>query len=329
MIKTLTIQNLRGIQKLTLDNLGQFNLFIGKNNCGKTTILEGLYIWAGAPVPNSVLSTNTTRNMPLNSESVPQLFNNSMMDTPIRVITDAGTKEERTVEVEGTKEAFPEIFNANMHNAIPMFSVYYKDKTGYAKTIYRENGDYSEHYAHVRKVSYYNANINFYDISKQVSSIIIEKGKDKVIKILQMVDPAIRDFQMINGNSIMFDIGAPKLVSLQVMGDGIMRLLAIISTIKTVENSIMLVDEIDNGLHHTVMDILWKAVFAACREYNVQLFATTHSYECIQSFKDNLADDRNSDASVIRIERNGEIHKAVTMDMGDLQTMFENNWEIR
>jgi AAA15 family ATPase/GTPase len=106
-------------------------------------------------------------------------------------------------------------------------------------------------------------------------------------------------------------------------------LLSLLASVAAAKDGILLVDELENGLHHTSMGILWRALVKGAVLNNVQVIATTHSYECIQSFKDNLVYDRNSDASVIRIERNGETHKAVTMNMGDLQTMFENNREIR
>ncbi|WP_462136871.1 AAA family ATPase, partial [Candidatus Mycalebacterium sp.] len=45
--KSIKIENFRGIESLKIDNLERINLFVGKNNCGKTTILESIYLLSG------------------------------------------------------------------------------------------------------------------------------------------------------------------------------------------------------------------------------------------------------------------------------------------
>jgi AAA15 family ATPase/GTPase len=57
------------------------------------------------------------------------------------------------------------------------------------------------------------------------------------------------------------------------------------------------VDEIENGLHHSIMTKVWAAIFEMARKLNVQVFATTHSWNCIESFQE--AANRDPDDGVL------------------------------
>ena len=81
--------------------------------------------------------------------------------------------------------------------------------------------------------------------------------------------------------AIYADIGLARLVPAQLLGEGMSRILNLALAISVVPNGIVLVDEFENGLHYTVMEKVWRAVAAFARSYDVQLFATTHSRECV------------------------------------------------
>ena len=98
------------------------------------------------------------------------------------------------------------------------------------------------------------------------------------------------------------------------MGEGLIRILAIIVAIAEVENGILLIDEIENGLHVSTQEILWKAVYETAIEYNVQIFATTHSSECIEAMvlSAQKFDDQNKDMiRLYRLERDFDKFNAI------------------
>jgi predicted ATP-dependent endonuclease of OLD family len=72
------------------------------------------------------------------------------------------------------------------------------------------------------------------------------------------------------------------------MGDGMRRILGIASSAVTAENSILLVDEIDTGLHYQTQTNLWRLIVDISQRLNVQVFATTHSWDCIAAFQEAL-----------------------------------------
>lgn len=96
------------------------------------------------------------------------------------------------------------------------------------------------------------------------------------------------------------------------------------------EDGIVLIDEIENGLHHSIQQKIWKAVFKWAQNLNVQVFATTHSNECIRAFSNSVDTTLfGSEAKLFRIERKDEKFRAVEYSKELLKESVESNWEVR
>ena len=108
------------------------------------------------------------------------------------------------------------------------------------------------------------------------------------------------------------DIDIGHLVPLQMMGEGMMRLAAIALTIANTENGTVLIDEIENGLHHSVLVKVWKAIINVAKKSNVQIFATTHSWECIQAAHEAFITENSYDFRYHRLGRVGGTIKTAT-----------------
>ena len=89
-----------------------------------------------------------------------------------------------------------------------------------------------------------------------------------------------------------------------------------------------MVDEIENGIHHSVMEKVWKAVGAFARSYDVQLFATTHSYECIGAAYRAFESDEEDDLRLYRIQHSRDKYRAVKYDKERLKTVLEFGMEV-
>ena len=77
--------------------------------------------------------------------------------------------------------------------------------------------------------------------------------------------------------------GAEEPVPIGSLGDGFWRMFGLILAMVNLENGILLIDEIDSGFHFTVMTDMWKFVWEIAKKLNIQVFATTHSRDCLQS----------------------------------------------
>ena len=124
---------------------------------------------------------------------------------------------------------------------------------------------------------------------------------------------------------------------MSIMGDGIKRLLALALDFSSARNGIMLIDEIENGLHHSALVEVWKYLDQMSRMFNVQVFATTHSYECIVAANNAFNDMESSDLHLHRMHRQANNAnkvkankvKAVTYNKNALDTNIEYLWELR
>ncbi len=114
------------------------------------------------------------------------------------------------------------------------------------------------------------------------------------------------------------------------MGDGINRILTIVLALVHSKKGYLLIDEFENGLHYTVQEDLWKMIFKLAKELNVQVFATTHSDDCIHAFESVLNDEDNQkEGQYFRLERFGEIIKPIFYSASELEVAADQNIETR
>jgi ABC-type multidrug transport system ATPase subunit len=78
--------------------------------------------------------------------------------------------------------------------------------------------------------------------------------------------------------------GIDEPLPLKSMGDGMTRLFHVIVALVNAQNGLLLIDEFENGLHWSVQPRVWDIVFQLAEKLNVQVFATTHSRDCVQGF---------------------------------------------
>ena len=91
----------------------------------------------------------------------------------------------------------------------------------------------------------------------------------------------------------------------------------------------MLVDEIESGLHHSVLTKVWRAIGEAARRSDTQIFATTHSWECIRAAHEAFLESGTYDFRLHRLDRVNDNIKAVTYNEKTLDTSVEMNLEVR
>ena len=132
------------------------------------------------------------------------------------------------------------------------------------------------------------------DEARLLGNLRTRKKGDMLLKSLRAVEPSlegVEDSVASGVPAIWGDVGLPELVPLRVMGEGITRLARIVLCISSAPGGIVLVDEVENGFHHSVMANVWKAISVAAEQFDTQIFATTHSYECFENAVNALGAD--------------------------------------
>ncbi len=107
------------------------------------------------------------------------------------------------------------------------------------------------------------------------------------------------------------------------------RLLGIALALVNCRDGMLLVDEIECGLHYSILPDVWKLIFKTAKDLNVQVFATTHSKDCIEAFEEAAREDEESEGILIRLERQGERIVAKTIDEKRLELAVNHNVEVR
>ena len=113
------------------------------------------------------------------------------------------------------------------------------------------------------------------------------------------------------------------------LGDGMLRALGISLALVKAKDGILLIDEFENGLYYTVQPDLWKLILRVARQLDVQVFATTHSWDCIEAFQKAAQEDKQSEGILIRLEsKKGKI-VATLFDEQELSIATREQIEVR
>ena len=117
-------------------------------------------------------------------------------------------------------------------------------------------------------------------------------------------------------------------VPLKRLGDGANRLLAIALALANARGGILLMDEVENGIHYSVQPGLWRMVFKAAEAANVQVIAATHSWDCVVGFA-RAAVESSADGWLYRLERVGDKLDAVGYSQSNLAVAARQRTEVR
>jgi hypothetical protein len=136
----------------------------------------------------------------------------------------------------------------------------------------------------------------------------------KVVEALQIISPDIEAVSVIGSDgysrsrmAIVRSRKHPRPLPLRTFGDGLNRLFGIILSLCSAKGGVLVVDEIENGLHHSISEKVWETVFHLARSLDVQVFATTHSWDCIEGFQKAAAKDPEDGVLIRMTNRDGII----------------------
>ena len=126
------------------------------------------------------------------------------------------------------------------------------------------------------------------------------------------------------------DIEGPKhLIPLPLMGEGMNRLMSILLFISDLENGIILIDELENGFHCSLLPEIMKLIVEHAQSNKTQVIATTHSRELVQATVESLPQNLQDKFRYMRIDRDEEEFRTIDYDFKILTTAIETNFEIR
>jgi len=362
MYSSFEVKNLRCFQDLKISAFERVNLIAGMNNVGKTTLLEALFIHGGSFNPELTFRVNAFRGIEQikiefdrwAASPWENLFHQFDESKAIELAGENTVTGKKTVKLaverdvaelkklRGNHSPFaiePPKGTISTHDTAKVLKLEYKEK-GISQNYYMiiEPGGmihrdpippeppFPTFYLSPRAPNLFQESADLY------GKLMIENKQAIIFNVLKIIEPRLKKIEIIPvaGISIFHgDIGLPKMVALPFMGEGMVRLANLFTRIANCQNGVILIDEIENGIHHSVMEKLWTAIGKTAREFNIQVFATTHNWGCIVAAHKAFLESGKYDFRLHRLDMvNGQI-KSVTYDQESLEAALENNFEVR
>lgn len=177
--------------------------------------------------------------------------------------------------------------------------------------------------------------IGFDELATLWDKITLTPKEDKVVEAMQILEPRVERIsftssQASNSGILLRLKGESDPIPLGSMGDGMRRILAIIASLVSVDSGTLLVDEIDTGLYHSALVNMWRLVLETSVRQGAQVWATTHSWDCVQAFQQALEDYGKPEVGkLIRLEKFDDQIQAVHYSASELEIAVEQQIEVR
>ena len=308
--KNIEIKNFRGIDHLKIDDLSRVNVFLGQNNSGKTSILECLLLIMGMSSPDLPQSLNKirSRNNLIGVADARYMFNNLILANAPEIVAKQTDDVLRHVklnlsyvfdEKEQTVQQnvpMPISESISLINTLEMlFDVTEEGATkSYRSSLtFNQAGTITgrklaEGYVEKDFVGLITADLLSGNLVNDLSELFKRKQKDLILERLAMFDKSIYTVDILNNDVYIGFEGTNEMLPLGMTGDGLRRYLNIIACSANPMINIIVIDEIDNGLHYSAYKKLWEAIFSLATTTNKQVFVTTHSKETLHRLNEML-----------------------------------------
>ena len=169
---------------------------------------------------------------------------------------------------------------------------------------------------------------------EQFSNVVAQGEKRTLLDFLRLMQPRIRGIEILTHQgvpSLWADTETGGMLPLEAVGGGVVRLLSLLVNFFTARGGLIIIDEIENGIHHSALPELWRQIRVLSEELDVQVVATTHSFECIQAAV--MTDDSNTspppDFVLLRMYQKEGVPHCLTYAGEKLMAALDMGFEIR
>lgn len=355
----IEINNFRCFDTFSIDSFNRINLITGVNNSGKTSLLEAIFLHLGQTNPGLAIIVNSWRGLNIISEAAESQWESlfwrlkDSQDIKIKGWNSIGLKRSLVIRSDisksiiGGKKDHP---GQAESISSPQQGILFKytdengrEQTAKATPVFIKTENRVAYDLRIEptlpSVSANNIFVSCRhgsDASEEIHrfSSLRKKEKDPIIlNALRIIEPRLDRLEilMYQGTSMIHGYlkGFEEPLPSPLLGDGVRRALTVLLAIGAAENGVVLVDEIENGIHHSAMKALWRVIAEAARTFNCQIFATTHSEECIYAAHDAMKETKSYDLVLYRLDRKNGSITAVGYDEERLDAALSIPLEVR
>ncbi|MFL6194060.1 MAG: AAA family ATPase [Thermoanaerobaculia bacterium] len=344
MLKSLTVQGFRCFQELHVEPLTRVNLFVGQNNAGKTSLLEAVEVLAIGGVEGLVRSAVRRGEQILTKSGEREEFKEHVVD-PSHLFFGHELLLGQSFSIEGSGGWVKCRVEPASDRETVIWTLYFSShiteqkNRGERLTISPSGGVLPA----PRRLPDPNPRVNFLAaessdaarLGQLWNALVLTPEEEEIIRSLRVVEPNLERLAFLSeardssANILLKLKGFEQRLPLGSLGGGVRHLLGLVLNLHSARGGFLLVDEIDTGLHYSVMVDMWRLVIETAKRLEMQVFATTHSLDCVRA----LARLRKrypeiaADVTLHRVEKDSPT--TVVYDAEELVIAADSQIEVR
>jgi len=389
MLNSLEIKNFRALEDFKVAKLGRVNLIVGKNNSGKSTVLEALRIYAGnaqrellVEIAKSHDETYQLAEVKFGDLNTAMPFEDlftgrRLPDDETEIVIGESVESEQALHI-GYRISIAHL-NKSITNATPEDPIFRSfTKLQYLELIKLQGGEFvskrevltltknqksysfflSDELSSSRSLFLYEelgvASYSFIptqlisidELAQEWDNIVGTEHEEVVKHALRIILPEFENIYFVQNSKAASSEGGsqrtakvkipnlPRPVPLKSLGDGMIRILQLALKLVSAQGGFLLIDELENGLHYSIQEQVWTWLFEVAERLDIQVFATTHSWDCIESFTKVANDNETIDGALVQMGKSARASNrgqiiANVFDKDSLYRMTQADIELR
>jgi AAA15 family ATPase/GTPase len=320
MIENVQIRNFRCFKQASLTNCGRINVIVGRNASGKTALLEALFLASG-PSPEVALRLKQWRGFDsgaatgtfaqIDEAMWSDLFFNYDKSRAVEIALFGSDNHTRSLTISYGK--VEESFGLSSRQAVSLSGAMFKwtryDEETFLIRPEFTRGGFVFAGTDIQPIPgmFFASSHPF--LNQENTQRFSELSKKR--RVQPFISAMKREFDFINDIDIQSFVGQallhadiptlPEKVPLVSISSGVNKLSSILLALSMEDRYIVCIDEIENGIHYSRLESAWAAMFKMATDNHAQIFASTHSGECLDALA-NVFESHPNDMTLTRTE---------------------------
>lgn len=366
MIDNIHIQGFRCFEDFKVEKFGRINLLVGKNNSGKTALMQAVRLLADGRSVGAWAQTFPwlTQHIPSTSthpgdeyQRVAPLFYGYRPKEQVDQLRVSGVvaQVQHTMSAhcafamiaDGPARAYPTLhvsFEPKGTLESPILFALTPMATGAVATVtpiegVPEQGVWvgSGEAPAPLVASLLNRALGDLDLEEKLAAgmraILPNYAGIRFFPMVPLEQPAGQEFNLFRSNQFLKQnfsviLGRTK-VAMSTLGDGTWRYLTLLAAALRAGGGYLFIDEIETGIHHSLAVPLWRSLAQQAKSSGTQLFVTTHSEDVVRALAEVAAEQERDDVYIHRLEPDRRPNEALTIDPEAVRALAEYRVEVR
>ncbi len=357
MIRSLHVENFRCFKSVDLPDLRRINVVVGKNATGKTALLEAVRLALGG-TPAVLWNMNQARTFPGVSQPMtrelfeslwnPFFFNFDASNAILAECQDTGGRMARVKILfdEGKSITTVPQQQPQQPAALPISSIAplafeRVDFSGIPSTIYaslnQQGGLNFDQGPELGQAAEYfpssSWNLNPFLSAQWFSQLsLVQRETEIVTATRDEFEPALENLVVLSPGGLPGIYASVRYlrekIPVSLVSAGISRFITMLSAVVIRGKGVVLIDEVENGLFYKILPSLWKHLLRFAMQNDTQIFASTHSLECVRALLPGMRGNENEFA-LLRVERINGASGVTVVPGRSLEAAIDQGVEVR